>query len=88
MGADDSNGRLARQKIKDFGSIEAWQKDFKAVGAMRGIGWTVLYQDNVSGRLLNFWINEHDEGIRRAACRYWSWMSLNMLHARLRPEKS
>ncbi|MBC7963218.1 MAG: superoxide dismutase [Steroidobacteraceae bacterium] len=61
-GAVDINSRLARKKIEDFGSIEAWQKDFRATGAMRGIGWVVLYQDNVSGRLFNFWINEHDQG--------------------------
>jgi Fe-Mn family superoxide dismutase len=29
---------------------------------MRGIGWAVLYQDNTNGRLINFWINEHDVG--------------------------
>jgi len=61
-GMVDSNSRLARKKIEDFGSIEAWLKDFKAVGAMRGIGWAVLYQDNVNGRLFNCWINEHDAG--------------------------
>ena len=27
---------------------------------MRGIGWVVLYQDNTNGKLINFWINEHD----------------------------
>jgi Fe-Mn family superoxide dismutase len=27
---------------------------------MRGIGWTILYQDPANGRLINFWINEHD----------------------------
>ncbi len=27
---------------------------------MRGIGWAVLYQDASTGRLMNFWINEHD----------------------------
>ena len=37
-------------------------KGFQAVGAMRGIDWAVLYQDNVSGRVLNFWINEYDGG--------------------------
>ncbi len=61
-GVVDSNSRLARKKIEDFGSIEAWLKDFRAVGAMRGIGWAVLYQDNVNGRLFNCWINEHDAG--------------------------
>lgn len=61
-GEVDLGSRLARKKIEDFGSIEAWQKDFMATGAMRGIGWVVLYQDNVSGRLFNVWINEHDQG--------------------------
>lgn len=61
-GAVDTGSRLARKKIEDFGSIEAWLKDFRAVGAMRGIGWAVLYQDNVSGKLFNCWINEHDGG--------------------------
>ncbi|MDP7240940.1 MAG: Fe-Mn family superoxide dismutase, partial [Dehalococcoidia bacterium] len=35
---------------------------FRACGAMRGIGWVVLYQDAVTGRLINMWINEHDAG--------------------------
>jgi Fe-Mn family superoxide dismutase len=61
-GVVDRSSGLAQKKIKDFGSIEAWQKDFRAVGAMRGIGWAVLYQDNVGGRLFNCWINEHDQG--------------------------
>ena len=51
---------LAKKMAADFGSYENWEKDFKATGAMRGIGWTILYQDPVSGRLINFWINEHD----------------------------
>jgi len=29
---------------------------------MRGIGWTILYQDTVGGKLFNQWINEHDAG--------------------------
>ena len=29
---------------------------------MRGIGWAVPYQDKVTGRLFNQWINEHDTG--------------------------
>jgi Fe-Mn family superoxide dismutase len=53
-------GKLAQKLAADFGSYENWEKDFKATGAMRGIGWTILYQDPASGRLINFWINEHD----------------------------
>lgn len=58
----DQGGVLASRLAADFGSYENWEKDFKATGAMRGIGWAVLYQDPASGRLLNFWINEHDTG--------------------------
>jgi Fe-Mn family superoxide dismutase len=60
--AIDKNGKLAKKMVEDFGSYENWEKLFKAVGAMRGIGWTVLYQDPMNGKLFNFWINEHDVG--------------------------
>lgn len=59
-GGIDRNGKLVKKMAADFGSYENWEKDFKATGAMRGIGWAVLYQDSGSGRLLNFWVNEHD----------------------------
>ncbi len=58
----DEGGKLAKKLEAVFGSYEMWEKDFRAVGAMRGIGWAVLYQDVVSGALINFWINEHDTG--------------------------
>ncbi len=32
------------------------------MGAVRGIGWVVLYYDQKAGRLFNVWINEHDVG--------------------------
>lgn len=54
------DGKLAKKLADAFGSYEAWEKDFRAVGSMRGIGWAALYQDVSSGRLINFWINEHD----------------------------
>lgn len=56
----DRNGKLGRKLAECFGSIDAWEKDLRATGAMRGIGWTVLYEDSIDGRLINFWINEHD----------------------------
>ncbi len=61
-------GVLARKLAADFGSYENWEKDFKATGAMRGIGWTILYLDPVGNRLVNFWINEHDVA-HPAGCR-------------------
>ncbi len=53
---------LKSQIEKDFGSIENWEKDFRATLAMRGIGWAVLYYDAEAGRLFNAWIGEHDGG--------------------------
>mgnify|MGYP000098727380 CR=1 FL=1 len=56
----NKEGRLAKAISENFGSYEAWEKDFKSTGTMRGIGWVILYQDLSKGRLINFWINEHD----------------------------
>ncbi len=56
----DIGGKLGKKLGKDFGSADAWEKDFKACGAMRGIGWVVLYYDAAGDRLFNSWINEHD----------------------------
>ena len=47
---------------KEWGSYEMWEKDFKAMGAIRGIGWVILYHDKIADRLFNVWINEHDVG--------------------------
>jgi superoxide dismutase, Fe-Mn family len=55
-------GKLANRIHQEFGSYDEWALDFKATGAMRGIGWAILYQDLVTGRLMNVWINEHDVG--------------------------
>jgi len=56
----DQNSRLYKKIVEDFGSYENWVQEFKATGAMRGIGWVALYQDPVNNKLINFWINEHD----------------------------
>ncbi len=56
----DPAGKLGLKIIEQYGDLESWEKEFRATGAMRGIGWVVLYVDNDNGRLINFWINEHD----------------------------
>jgi len=53
---------LVKKLADAFGSEEAWLKDFKATGSMRGIGWAILYHDAMSGSLFNQWINEHETG--------------------------
>lgn len=60
-GLDPASG-LSQKLAADFGSYDNWQKDFKASGAIRGIGWVVLCLDPVANRTCNVWINEHDAG--------------------------
>jgi len=67
-GGTGKDGKLAKKMTDNFGSYELWEKDFKAVGAMRGIGWAVCYEDRANASLLNFWINEHDVA-HPAGCR-------------------
>jgi Fe-Mn family superoxide dismutase len=61
-GGLERTGKLFKKISEECGSFETWEKEFKATGTMRGIGWAILYQDPLSGRLFNFWINEHDVG--------------------------
>jgi len=56
------NSKLFKKIIEDFGTYENWEKDFRGAGAMRGIGWVILYYDLGSEKLFNAWINEHDVG--------------------------
>lgn len=58
----DPKSELYQKIVQDFGSLETWRQDFISTGMIRGIGWTVLYLDPQSGRLVNMWINEHDTG--------------------------
>ncbi|MDP2656107.1 MAG: superoxide dismutase [bacterium] len=57
-----TDGELKKNIIAEWESMEAWEKDFKAMGAMRGIGWVILYHDKEAKRLFNVWVNEHDVG--------------------------
>lgn len=58
----DAGASLSAAIVKEFGSYELWEKDFRSMGTMRGIGWVVLYHDATAGRLFNIWVNEHDVG--------------------------
>jgi len=58
----DRNSDLFMKIEEEWGSFEKWEKDFRGMGTMRGIGWVVLYYDRTSERLFNVWINEHDVG--------------------------
>lgn len=56
------DSKLYSKLEADFGSFAEWEKDFRATGAMRGIGWVILYYDEEADKLYNTWINEHDLG--------------------------
>ncbi len=53
---------LSKNLIRVYGTYENWEKDFKAVGGMRGIGWAILYYDPESKEFFNVWVSEHDMG--------------------------
>lgn len=57
-----ASSSLTQNLLRVWGSYESWEKDFRAVGAMRGIGWAILYRDSEHGELFNIWVNEHDAG--------------------------
>jgi len=61
-GTIGSGSTLVERLKENFGSYEAWEKDFKATATIRGVGWAILYQDNTNGSLNNFWIDEHHMG--------------------------
>lgn len=60
--AADPESPLCRRLAEDFGSVEGWQEDFRAVAATRGIGWVALFHDPLRNRLFNAWIEEHHQG--------------------------
>ncbi len=48
--------------VETYSSIEVWKNDFMKVGAMRGVGWAILFQDPFTKALSNHWISSHEEG--------------------------
>jgi Fe-Mn family superoxide dismutase len=64
MGPKDRNEKspLSQMIARQFGSYEKWKQEYLATGAIRGIGWVILYYDLKDKRLVNTWINEHDLG--------------------------
>jgi Fe-Mn family superoxide dismutase len=56
------SGKLIDAISAGYGDYETWKNDFVKVGAMRGVGWAVAYQDPSSGRISNHWITLHEDG--------------------------
>ena len=58
-----ATGSAIEQAIIDsFGSFDTWKTDFTKVGAMRGVGWAITYQDPFTKRLSNHWVTLHEDG--------------------------
>lgn len=45
-----------------WGSPEAWREDFARTGAIRGVGWAIVYHDPATGGLFNWWVSSHEQG--------------------------
>jgi len=57
-----SSGKLLDAINASFGDFDTWKSDFSKVGAMRGVGWAILFQDPFTQRLSNHWITLHEDG--------------------------
>ena len=57
------DSKLGKLIIEQFNSFENFEKDFKSLTLMRGIGWVVLFYDSKANKLFNTWVNEHDLGL-------------------------
>jgi Fe-Mn family superoxide dismutase len=61
-GQPSASSRMAEAIDASFGDWEEWKSEFQSVGAMRGVGWAILYQDPVTLSLSNHWITLHEDG--------------------------
>jgi Fe-Mn family superoxide dismutase len=55
-------GPLVEALTKQWGSFDAWMNEFKAMGAMRGIGWVLLTYDPKGQMFHNVWVSDHELG--------------------------
>ncbi|MFA6515304.1 MAG: superoxide dismutase [Candidatus Paceibacterota bacterium] len=56
------DGNLYKKIMKDWGSFENFMAHFKFVATTRGVGWTMLYNDKLTDKLMITWIDEQHIG--------------------------
>ena len=56
------DGLLSKAIEKEWGSFENFLAHFKFVATTRGIGWTILYYDKMSDKLIIAYVEEHHLG--------------------------
>jgi Fe-Mn family superoxide dismutase len=54
--------KLSEDLGRTWDSFREWEREFRAMGQIRGVGWVILYRDPVADRLSNHWITLHEEG--------------------------
>lgn len=55
-------GNLYQKIEKEWGSFDNFLGHFKFVATTRGIGWTILYLDKITDKLIITWVDEHHLG--------------------------
>src|SRR4051812_3375214 len=58
----DQNSTFYKLAEQSFGGYDIWKADFSSVGKMRGVGWSICYQNPANGALSNHWISLHETG--------------------------
>ena len=61
QGGKPATGKIADLLKRDFGSVEAWDKQFRACG-LAARGWVVLAYDLEDGKLHNYIADAHNQG--------------------------
>lgn len=63
LGGDGSiAGKLADALAAQYGTLDSWKAEVKAMAMMRGIGWVLLVHDETSNVLKNIWVSDHEVG--------------------------
>jgi len=66
------SGKLEKLINKEWGSFDKFLEDFKFVALTRGIGWAMLYYDDIYDKLIINWVDEqhigHLIGLRPILC--------------------
>ena len=58
----NKEGALYKKIVEDWGSFETFLEHFKFVAMTRGIGWSMLYFDKNSDKLIISWLDEQHIG--------------------------
>ncbi|MDA1334567.1 MAG: Fe-Mn family superoxide dismutase [bacterium] len=66
-GGEECDGKIKELIERDFGSMEAWEEDFKAIG-LAARGWVVLTYDLDEKKLRNILCDSHNQGGVWNAC--------------------